>query len=201
MTQKQAEFSAALPSASPTQRRMTMPNPLRSNTSAPALDAEYLRRRMKTPSPKASTVVSGTTTQGGALAIPPPPDVDQGDVFECPYCFILCPIKEARGKHWRLVSLLTYCLYLLIVNWRHHTVKDLAPYTCLFPDCNKPEELFRTSDDWISHIQIELIPQEWQCLAPAHDPQSFCDQESYEEHMRHDHPHSFAERSSLSSLR
>jgi len=199
MTQEQAGFSAALPSASSTPQRMTMPNPLLSNTSASLLDADYLRHRMKTPSSKASTVISGTTTQVGALAIPPPPKVDHSDVFECPYCFILCPIKEARGKYWRLVSLLTFCLYFLIVNLRHHIMMYLAPYICLFPDCNKPEELFRTSYDWIAHIQTEHIPLEWQCLALAHDPQSFCDQESYEEHMRHDHPHSFAE-SQLSIL-
>jgi hypothetical protein len=69
---------------------------------------------------------------------------------------------------------------------------DLAPYICLFPECHKPEELFRTSDDWIAHIQTEHLPLEWQCLA-AHDSQSSDDQELYKEHMKNEHPHSFAE--------
>jgi hypothetical protein len=72
-------------------------------------------------------------------------------------------------------------------------MKDLAPYICLVPDCSMPQELFRTSDEWIAHIQTEHIPLEWQCLASSHGPQSFDDQESYQEHMRQHHPDSFAE--------
>jgi hypothetical protein len=78
-------------------------------------------------------------------------------------------------------------------------MKDLAPYICLVPECNKPQELFRTTDDWIAHIQTEHTALEWQCLAPAHAAKSFDDQKLYQEHMRQHHPDSFAE-SQLSLL-
>jgi hypothetical protein len=71
-------------------------------------------------------------------------------------------------------------------------MKDLAPYVCLFLECNKPQDLFCTFGDWISHIQAEHIPMEWQCVAPIHGLQSFDDKESYEEHMRRHHAGSFA---------
>jgi hypothetical protein len=82
-----------------------------SNTSASVPDPEHLRRRMETPSSKAPTVFSAITTQAGELPIPPPPKIDSGDVFQCPYCFILCPVREAEEKYWRSVSV-PICLSL-----------------------------------------------------------------------------------------
>jgi hypothetical protein len=103
--QRQCEFSTVPPPTASTSGQPIIQNAILSNTSASAPDPEHLRRRMKTPSSKASTVISATTTQAGALAIPLPPKVDGGDFFECRYCFILCPVKEAHGKYWRLVPI------------------------------------------------------------------------------------------------
>jgi hypothetical protein len=99
--QGQSEVSRAQPVAVSESKILTPQKTILSATSASAPDPEELRRRMKATSSKASTVISGTTTEAGALAIPAPPKVDKNDVFECPYCFVLCPAREARGKYWR----------------------------------------------------------------------------------------------------
>jgi hypothetical protein len=72
-------------------------------------------------------------------------------------------------------------------------MKDLAPYICTFENCSKPQESFQTFPDWIAHIRIEHTPLQWDCLALVHDPQHFNDQELYMDHMRHDHPGTFAD--------
>lgn len=48
------------------------------------------------------TVVSVYLSQGG---FPNPPKVHSTDIsFLCPYCYLECPIEEARGKFWRFVK-------------------------------------------------------------------------------------------------
>jgi hypothetical protein len=68
-----------------------------SETSASKLDSiinpEVVHVRATVTPSKASTVVSGILTEDGKLNIPSPPRLDGRDVFECPYCCILCDAK------------------------------------------------------------------------------------------------------------
>lgn len=50
--------------------------------------------------PSASTA---RDLEGHEAVLPKPPDVD-GESFECQYCFVLCPAKEATRSRWRYVS-------------------------------------------------------------------------------------------------
>jgi hypothetical protein len=78
-----------------------------SHTSASRIDTED--RPKLTRSSKGSTVASRSFVLTGKLDFPRPPKVDpRSDMFECPYCCILCPIEQARGKRWRFVKLNTY---------------------------------------------------------------------------------------------
>lgn len=59
----------------------------------------------------ATSVFSNDTSIAGAerLILPPPPvHLLQGNHFECPYCFTLCPKRYLQTKFWRSVS----CGYL-----------------------------------------------------------------------------------------
>ena len=52
-----------------------------------------------------STVSFATTIkdiEGHEACLPDPPRIGQdGHAFECPYCFVLCPPKEASRRRWR----------------------------------------------------------------------------------------------------
>lgn len=83
---------------------------LPSNTSASLVDPRGVNLRSKRTSSQTPTVISGSPTQAAELNYPAPPRVER-DIFQCPYCFILCPAKEARGKYWRSV-IIVFNLFL-----------------------------------------------------------------------------------------
>lgn len=94
--------SIALPAISePNLQRLEPTESLPSHTSATLLDPERFKIPSKPTSSKASTVLSGTPTQAATLSFPRAPQVGKNDFFECPYCYIVCPAKEARGKYWK----------------------------------------------------------------------------------------------------
>lgn len=76
---------------------------LLSDTSASRPDPRGVNLRSQRTSSQPPTVTSGSPTQAAELNYPAAPRVGERDIFQCPYCFILCPAKEARGKYWRLV--------------------------------------------------------------------------------------------------
>ena len=46
-----------------------------------------------------------SSVKNSKLDIPrPPKSVVRNNVFQCPYCCILCPMKEASSRFWKLVS-------------------------------------------------------------------------------------------------
>ena len=90
---------------------------------------------------------------------------------------------------------ITKLVDLLMAKDRQHVMRDLAPYLCVFEDCHKPLQVFRTSDDWISHMQRDHMPVEWLCL--AHTPSissteqremAFHSEQAYKQHVREEHP-------------
>ncbi|KAK3658798.1 hypothetical protein LTR56_001669 [Elasticomyces elasticus] len=48
----------------------------------------------------APSVSTARDLEGQEAAFPPPPEI-HGSEFECPYCFVLCPAKEATRSRWR----------------------------------------------------------------------------------------------------
>jgi hypothetical protein len=43
--------------------------------------------------------------EGHEASLPDPPRIAQeGHAFECPYCFVLCPPKEANRRRWRYLD-------------------------------------------------------------------------------------------------
>ncbi|KAB8204928.1 hypothetical protein BDV34DRAFT_196567 [Aspergillus parasiticus] len=72
---------------------------------------------------------------GDLFSIPPPPKhLLDGEEFECPYCFILCPRKMLRQEAW-----LT------------HILRDLRPYVCTYEDCKDADQQYDSLSDWINH--------------------------------------------------
>lgn len=61
---------------------------------------------------------------------------------------------------------------------------DLDPYVCLFEDCDRPNELYSHSDDWLRHMHKHS--RCWRCLAHR-DQQLFSTREQYIQHIRKAH--------------
>jgi hypothetical protein len=68
------------------------------------------------------------------LTVPPPPrESADEEPFECPYCFYIITIKNKNS-------------------WAHHVFRDLMPYTCVFPECPSPNQLYGSRREWFSHL-------------------------------------------------
>lgn len=53
--------------------------------------------------------------------------------------------------------------------YRRHVFRDLQAYMCTFDNCENPDVLFETRQDWVRH-EFENHRREWHCNDPKHDP-------------------------------
>ena len=92
--------------------------------SASIIDPERVRLYKNPTKSEVSTVISVSPTQAANLSFPPEPKVGRNDHFECPYCFILCPVKkrvESTGDESKERSI--YHMYnQFSQNSRHHVI-------------------------------------------------------------------------------
>lgn len=65
---------------------------------------------------------------------------------------------------------------------------DLAPYICIFKDCNTPEITLRTSDEWIQHLQVEHAEKFWRCHECQEHVADFSEPATYLLHLEQNHP-------------
>ena len=91
----------------PAQDTLNKPNKslkagLPSQTSASKVSAKFETRDVFDPAPSMPpSVVSSAFTQQAPIAIPGPPKPSPGSKeFECPYCCMMLPVKEAAPSHW-----------------------------------------------------------------------------------------------------
>jgi hypothetical protein len=75
---------------------------LPSQTSASKVSGKFKTEDVFEPPPsRTPTVFSSPFTQQAAVAIPDPPKLSPGSKeFECPYCCMMLPMKEAVASHW-----------------------------------------------------------------------------------------------------
>lgn len=74
---------------------------------------------------------------------------------------------------------------------RKHVLKDIRPYSCLFPDCTEPETTFSSRKEWQNHEWKNHRPQKlvlWRCGGcPSGAEKSFDDKSELLNHMIQDH--------------
>ena len=75
---------------------------------------------------------------------------------------------------------------------RRHILKDIEPYVCLFEDCSDGNTIFRSPNDWLSHMQWQhtII---WSCQVPGHEQEVYDTQAELEDHVRSAHSASFTD--------
>ena len=72
-----------------------------------------------------------------------------------------------------------------------HVKNDLDAYVCLFEECNKPEELYNHSEDWLKHMREHAL--RWRCISKSHGTLVFDSRAEYEDHMRGKHKGAFTD--------
>ncbi|KFY45073.1 hypothetical protein V494_01165 [Pseudogymnoascus sp. VKM F-4513 (FW-928)] len=90
------------------------------------------------------------------------------DVF-CPFC--CCSLSSREVKDYN--------------KWSHHVKNDLDEYVCLFETCDRADEIYRHSTDWLKHMRQHSL--RWRCNAKIHPPEIFSKREDYENHLREKH--------------
>ena len=68
---------------------------------------------------------------------------------------------------------------------------DLDAYVCLFEECDRAEELYKHSEQWLKHMRQHFL--RWTCNAKSHGVQLFRSRYDYESHMREYHKGAFTE--------
>ncbi|KAJ3530535.1 hypothetical protein NM208_g9288 [Fusarium decemcellulare] len=101
------------------------------------------------------TVVSVASTaldvDGKGVELPgPPPEAFEGESFTCPYCFVLCPARQGKGKVWKA-----------------HVLQDLQPYVCTYDNCRTPNELYPSRRRWLQHEE-SIHRRVWRCKDHPH---------------------------------
>ncbi|KAI0881979.1 uncharacterized protein GGS22DRAFT_171263 [Annulohypoxylon maeteangense] len=76
------------------------------------------------------------------------PKLDPGRAsFTCPYCFLVCPAKEASGQS----------------QWMSHLIHDFEPFFCVFDNCTSPFTCTDTYTGWLAHMRDTHTQPEWHC--------------------------------------
>ncbi|EHK42032.1 hypothetical protein TRIATDRAFT_251390, partial [Trichoderma atroviride IMI 206040] len=141
---------------------------VRTGTSASAVSNVLALQQMHKSAPAASTVMSTTVR---LLKYPHPPKVGEDVlIFKCPCCCQALPRVFLEGQ-----------------KWKKHLAHDLSPYTCILPDCIKPETLFATKENWRAHLLNEHHSSEhWICFS-CRDGRRFHEENAFREHIIETH--------------
>ncbi|KAK3299614.1 uncharacterized protein B0H64DRAFT_102714 [Chaetomium fimeti] len=156
-------------------REATAPSKMLSATNASSINKPTLASYAK------SIALSGVTHSAVArrrqLDVPGPPSKRNGDHqrSECPFCFTLVDKEETEEPRWTC-----------------HILKDIDPYVCLFETCGEGDVLFKSVQEWLSHMQWRHT-MVWACQVPGHEAHTYDTPSEMEEHIRKDHPDSFTE--------
>ncbi|KAH7324478.1 hypothetical protein B0I35DRAFT_458217 [Stachybotrys elegans] len=137
-------------------------------TSATQLPANLLKPDdLKSVISQQSRVSIAVGLKGEALEWPAPPSrsANHSHHFECPYCKILCPNR-----------------YLEDASWRSHLIHDLQPYHCTYEDCQDPNRLYGSRQEWINHESQHT--RVWHCFEHHEE---FETQPEYLEHIGQKH--------------
>ncbi|CVK91749.1 uncharacterized protein FPRN_09583 [Fusarium proliferatum] len=133
----------------------------------PALDD---RTERETILSMASTALDA---DGKGIEVPKPPEEAlNGDSFTCPYCWVVCPPKEGKGK-----------------SWKSHVLHDLKPYVCTYETCNSANDLYQSRKAWVDHEETVHRPS-WRCR--DHPDAWYASSSSFQSHLLLDHDRSLS---------
>ncbi|PKY03643.1 hypothetical protein P168DRAFT_304997 [Aspergillus campestris IBT 28561] len=75
------------------------------------------------------------------ITVPPLPSESEGGTpYECPYCFYIISIFNHHS-------------------WARHVFRDIMAYSCVFPDCPTPYQLYATRGEWYEHLECQHLQE------------------------------------------
>ncbi|KAK7946098.1 uncharacterized protein PG986_010419 [Apiospora aurea] len=60
--------------------------------------------------------------------------------------------------------------------WRGHVAEDLSPYVCIYEDCQTPDTMYLSTDQWRAHLESSHSAPRWicdTCWLESDDPAEF----------------------------
>ncbi|OIW32349.1 hypothetical protein CONLIGDRAFT_593596, partial [Coniochaeta ligniaria NRRL 30616] len=87
----------------------------------------------------------------------------------CPFCFYALPTCDVVDE----------------TKWKRHVISDLDAYVCLFNECERPEELYSHSSQWLEHMRQHAL--QWRCTSRSHGEFLSNSRGEYIEHMKTAH--------------
>ncbi|KAK2009326.1 hypothetical protein LZ32DRAFT_620768 [Colletotrichum eremochloae] len=103
---------------------------------------------------------------------PTPPKFDSGGTsFTCPYCFLVCPVKEASGPD----------------QWMSHLIHDFEPFFCVFDECSLPFTCAGTYTGWLAHMRDTHTQPSWCCFYCNNAASVFSTPAEFEQHLEERH--------------
>jgi hypothetical protein len=81
--------------------------------------------------------------------------------------------------------------------WRRgHVAQDILPYVCVYEDCESPDEMYLTSDEFLKHVRDQHGVVHWVCdycasKSEAYHPYIFKSIEDWEYHIEKKHNAAF----------
>ncbi|KAF8847385.1 hypothetical protein BDZ45DRAFT_754949 [Acephala macrosclerotiorum] len=94
--------------------------------------------------------------------------------FECPYCYLVCPVDEFTKA-----------------NWDRHIIHDLAPFICVLENCPTPNNMYSSITSWTSHMRAEHACYGWTCISQMHPLYIFYSKDEFKDHMFTKHNEEF----------
>ncbi|KAI9687323.1 MAG: hypothetical protein M1822_002366 [Bathelium mastoideum] len=130
-------------------------------------------------SPYTSVATQGTRT-GLSHEYPRCPKPTVNRLIQCPYCADILVGDYASNKS----------------RWRGHVAEDLLPYSCIFEDCSRPDEMYVTSTELTDHLKKEHCVKRWICpqcnsLSTRKEVLFFDAEQKWQEHMLTEHSQAF----------
>ncbi|KAL8376138.1 hypothetical protein RB595_007312 [Gaeumannomyces hyphopodioides] len=182
------------------------PSIILSSTEVTNLDPKGFRAAAQLKPARPESVPSIQVSHG---EFPKMPNLDPGGLsFTCPYCFLVCPIREAGHSYQDALKAhqdatserMQGTKRLEKDQWRNHLIRDFEPFFCVLEDCSSPFACADTYSGWLAHLKDKHSPPTWRCWhCGPQTTASFSSPGELDNHLRehHDHAASDAQRSAF----
>ncbi|KAK8000562.1 hypothetical protein PG990_013162 [Apiospora arundinis] len=101
------------------------------------------------PTAQGARSVSTKFSQGALKQDYPKCPITEEGAFWCPYC--AQPLDSSYSGRKR------------DKRWRGHVTEDLSPYVCIYADCDMPDVMYLSSDQWKTHLGDSHSVPRWIC--------------------------------------
>ncbi|KAK7916875.1 guanyl-nucleotide exchange factor [Apiospora marii] len=101
------------------------------------------------PTTQGARTVSTKFSRGALKQDYPKCPCPEGKSFWCPFCAQPLDASYSNRKKDK--------------RWRGHVAEDLSPYVCVYEDCDSPDAMYLSTDQWKAHLAKSHSASRWIC--------------------------------------